>query len=311
MTERLRHSEPGYLRALQMCSQELFVFVEGKTDRHFYAALCEGICAANTFHVRSVEELPGATGGKHRLLDFHQYLTDQAALISVLAGKTTRALFFADKDVDDLRACAKVCEHLVYTEHYQFENYLFREVDLASVAALASSLDRQSCRNAIGPNDEEWRRACAESWREWLVVCLAAALSGARCAANYSVHSRVHKPSGELDVILFGQQLKLIQDALGWEQIAIETLEKSARSHVHQRLSAGQHDSIFPGRWYVPFLVKTIEAAAGERAFVRGSIEARLMVAAEGALRFDAVWAAPLRARIATILAKPSAEHAA
>ena len=39
--KRLRHTEQGFIRYMQMSGRGLFVFVEGtKADRYFYARIC-------------------------------------------------------------------------------------------------------------------------------------------------------------------------------------------------------------------------------------------------------------------------------
>src|SRR5438477_11201049 len=101
---RLRHSNAAFVRGMQMSGATLFVLVEGKTDRFFYATLTEAVCSVSgtTYQICSAQELPAGTGGKEALLSFFQYLRSRGLLVDSFKVKKTAAIFFLDKDIDDI-----------------------------------------------------------------------------------------------------------------------------------------------------------------------------------------------------------------
>ncbi len=79
---RLRHSENGYIRLIEMSNTQLFAFVEGKDDRYFVGKICEVACAAYgiKYQIVIAEEIPEGTPGKQGLLNFFGMLKSQNKL---------------------------------------------------------------------------------------------------------------------------------------------------------------------------------------------------------------------------------------
>src|SRR5258708_1966077 len=142
---RLIHSRRGFRRYMQISRKQLFAFVGGKnSDRYFYGRLCSAVC--NPLNVGYEEvvasRLPkGGSGGKMVLVGFFKYLRRTRYLRTELQGKRTTAVFFLDKDIDDLLGRLLRSDHCIYTEHYHVENYFLKEADIANAVAAAGSLE--------------------------------------------------------------------------------------------------------------------------------------------------------------------------
>ena len=122
-------SEKAFLRALQISSDQLTILIEGRSDTFFYDHLCSPIFENSHVRarIRRSRELPGGAQGKAALLKLYDYLRSRAKLFHEFKGKKIAVLFFLDKDVDDYARRNKRSEHVVYTEYYDHEAYLFRE----------------------------------------------------------------------------------------------------------------------------------------------------------------------------------------
>jgi hypothetical protein len=179
---RLKHYPKAYLKSLQMSRIDVFVFVEGKSDRYFYDRICETATAGTglSHEVRTADELDLPSKGKAALLQFFCYLRRRRLLAHDFKGKKLCTVFFADKDVDDFLKRVKRSSHLVYTKYYHFENYLMRYTDLADVSAATASLDVNSMRNTLG-DQERWRRRAADEWKDWVKLCITTIAADARC----------------------------------------------------------------------------------------------------------------------------------
>src|SRR5438445_2421225 len=155
---RLFHSWAGFARGMQISRTQLFVFIEGQdNDPYFYSKICESVCvpAGVSYEHRVARELPGGAGGKGALLIFFQYLRRKRLLLSDFKGKRTAAVFFLDKDIDDVLRTRVRSPHVVYTEYYDVENHLFAAADLAEAAAAAASFDKLAIAAALR-NEAEW-----------------------------------------------------------------------------------------------------------------------------------------------------------
>ena len=158
---------------MQMSTFSLFVFVEGLTDRYIYSQIADSECRnlGTNFSLVTAEELLGSGGGKAVLLSFFDYLKSRASLVDVFQSKTTASIFFLDKDVDDFLRRKRRSDHVVYTETYDIESYLFIHGDLCQATAASAPLDIGSVRTGIGDYNK-WRYRAAVTWKNWVTLCL-------------------------------------------------------------------------------------------------------------------------------------------
>ena len=122
---------------MQLSTNNLFVFVEGWSDRYFYDTLAESRCTpvGLSHRVSTAQEISTRSVGKSGLLEFFEYLRRRGRLLSELQGKKTAIMFCFDKDVDDFRRVTKRSLHVFYTEHYDIENHLCIHGNILSAAA--------------------------------------------------------------------------------------------------------------------------------------------------------------------------------
>src|SRR5947209_4396973 len=167
---RLTHTtKAAFRRYMQISRAKVFIFVEGKTDKYFYNKICESVLgkAGIEYEICLAQELPQLTGGKSSLLKFFKYLKRVSSLLDDFKGEKTAGFFYLDKGIDDILKACNNSEHIVYTEHYSFENYLFQHGDLVEATAAAASLDLASVRRVLDTDKTSWRRRAAENWKDW------------------------------------------------------------------------------------------------------------------------------------------------
>ena len=91
---RIRFSDRGYRRRMQISQACLFVFVESRFDRYIYSRFVDYECSQKgiRYKVATAEELPQAAGGKQRLLKFFTFLRRSKSLIDDFHGKKTASI---------------------------------------------------------------------------------------------------------------------------------------------------------------------------------------------------------------------------
>jgi len=308
---RLRHSAGGFLRSLQISRTGLFVCVEGPTDRFVYDRVTAARCtpASVSYGILLAQELPLATGGKQSLLHFFCYLRRKKRLISDLRGKRTAVLFFADKDIDDVLRSRKRSSHLVYTEHYDLEGYLFSHGDLVAAAAVVSGLDEGSLRGVLHPQ-RDWISRAAASWSEWVVLCVVAARARASCGVTYSRPSAIHlAPYDAPDATLTATALAQLQASIAIAPPELQKLLTRTRRWVSSVFRNGEEGRLFKGKWYPKFLVADIKKIAGSRSLNQTGIETRLLDALKLTIDVRGAWTVrydrAIRAAITALSAPP------
>jgi len=280
---------------MQMSRTQVFAFVEGKKiDPYFYGKVCASVCqsAGVSHEICRARELPEGAGGKQALIGFFEYLRRESALITNFKGKNTKAIFFLDKDVDDLLGKQLSSEHVVYTEYYDVENYLFIEGDIGEAAAASASMDSQLVLAGLG-DYEDWRCRVAECWKKWVKLCLFVAQKNIRCECNYGVTSRINAPLHEPVVqALYAQRLTMLKSESGLSSEQFEKTFGEVSRLVDDLYARGEHDRIFKGKWYVILLEAEIKTIAGSRPInSKGGLANRLPGAIVLTLNFDNPWA--------------------
>ncbi len=292
---RLRHSPSGYLRTMQISRTQVFAFVEGKkNDPFFYGKVCASVCqsVSVSYEICKAQELPGGAGGKQALIGFFEDLKQKSALTDSFKGKNTIAIFFLDKDVDDFLGKQLHSEHIVYTEYYDVENYLFIEGDIGEAAAASASMDTQLVLAGFG-DYEDWHRRVAECWKAWVKLCMFAVQRNIRCECNYGVTSRINSPlHGPVDSAAYTQRLTTLENESGLSSEQFEKVFEEVSRLVDDLYARGEHDRIFKGKWYTTFLEIEIKAIAGNRPInSKGGLANRLPNAIALTLDFGNPWA--------------------
>ncbi len=302
---RLLHSYAGHLRSMQMSSTALFVFVEGKqSDPYFYARICETTSTLTLqYEICQAQQLPGGAGGKQALLCFFDFLRKRKALITSLGGQDTTCIFFLDKDVDDLQHKMKRSKHVVYTEHYDVQNYIFMHGNLLIGAASAASIDPARLHGQL--NDAPaWCLRAAMRWREWISLCLRILEDGISCEANYGVASRVQtRPSGPTDATLYASMTGNLARRCGLPVAVFRQRLATTSKKVDRYLSKGEYHRIFKGKWFAPILADQIDAIMAGQPYDSNGLAGRLPSSVAATLDFREAWADHFRNGIRNVIA--------
>jgi hypothetical protein len=311
MTARIVHSLRGYLRYMQMSQAVVFAFVEGKkNDPYFYGQICAVVCNKRqiAYQICKANEIPSRAGGKKVLLEFYDFLRKQKALRTNLGGKDTIAVFFSDKDIDDILRQCRRSRHVIYTRYYDVENEIFLNGNLSQGCAAAASLD-PACLAPLLSGSHSWCKRAAERWREWVVLCIIATLKGIRQQCNYGnygVLSMMQNPAnGMIDATKLAQRKAHMERKSGMAPTEFAALYASVTKRVRRLYSSGQQDKVFKGKWYPILLDEDIKRLIGRSVYNRQGFSARVTSAVAATLRFPDTWALYYTNRLADVVDNP------
>jgi hypothetical protein len=292
---------------MQMSGIAVWAFVEGPNDRAFYSQLC----AANQ-HLRAVPhrislilEIPRRrANGKRALICLYRYLRRRRALLSDFTGKKTLAIFFLDKDADELSRSLCRSPHVIYTEHYTVENYIIRHSNLLVALSSCASLDLESVRHRLGTNAVQWAERAAINWLEWIVFCVLVKKLSIRGIANFGAnrslfHSGPYQP---VDAALKGPLLNAAQARSSMTLPEFTVAYARARRSVARLQTQGRLDKVFNGKWYLYFLEADAEAAAAGRAYNPSGLRGRLIASLLSTMDFAAPWSHQLQNTIGRLV---------
>lgn len=263
---KLSHtSAKAYLRSMQISHFRLWVFVEGELDKRVYDKILDNHGSLG-YIVQMAHEVDFfSRTGKTALEELHSWFQQNQVLASSYEGKQTVVLFILDKDVDDIRNRSVRCQHVVYTEHYNLENYLFRHGDLCSVLATLCSLDPTLVRKRIGTDPVEWCRRAAAHWQPWVEYCLlAATLQQVQPPTTYGSHTSLMH-DGAYSPLKSNEQKRLLNELrtrAGLTSQQFDLVVQTAQELVRTAYEQCQHDRFFNGKWYAKFLIEDVRALA-------------------------------------------------
>ena len=284
---------------MQMSQRTLFVFVESPNiDRYFYSIIVDSVCQREgiTYEVVAAKELSGGDGGKQILLSFFDYPKSRSSLIDRFRDKTTLSAFFLDKDVDDYQRTKRRSAHIMYTETYEVENYLFMYGDLCQAVGASASLDIASVHTHIG-DYTEWRRQAASNWKDWVKLCLFSTARKVASSCNYGQYmSPINQGCyGALLTNECDHKLATIQSQSGMPPDRFKRSFKRLSCQVDRLYETDRYDIVFKGRWYIPFLLEDMSRIAGSKRYNRTGIKERLLSCLASSLNFSDAWAEVFR----------------
>jgi len=289
-----------------MSHTSVFAFIEGKSiDPYFYGKLTDAVPDFNGFsrdivRATSLQE----SGGKGVLTDFYQFLLARNSLMMCFQGKITLALFFLDKDIDDVLNRRLFSEHVIYTEYYSVENYLFREGRLSEAIAAACSFEPERTQQAIG-SQAIWLKSKASFWKDWLIYCVLSQKLGIVGQGNFSRNeSPLNRPIDTLPdtETLALHESKLISDS-GLSDLLFQRKLAGTTRYVNSLYSRDLFDRIYKGRWYLPFVVKEAKRIADGKPYRASGVGERVLSVLCTTLNFSDDWATNLREAVARVLA--------
>ncbi len=301
--KRPTHSQAGFLRKMQMSNNRFWILVEGSLDRSFYSQICSNNKAVKgvAYTIALAQEVSGYNGnGKQHLLNLYRYIRQRKKLVSFLENKKTVILFILDKDVDNFEKTKAKSLHVLYTEYYSVENYLFRFGNLCSALASSAHLDIRSVTERIGFDPFIWTKKAAKNWKEWVQFCLLAKKLRINDIRNYGLKSSpIH--SGPYDTYNLSKLKALYRKAKKSSSVKssrFDNISKQVNRYVDRLYLTGKHDLIFKGNWYGKFLVEDAKKAAGSRRYLRRNLEDRILTCLLTTMDFCDSWAAPFHGRL-------------
>jgi len=285
---KLQHSISATKRTLQMSDYQLFVFVEGTSDKYFYGEICNVVCN-NTlkYHVYEAEKAPFCKdeirnkklSGKSGVLALFTCFNENSLLTVEFKGRKKVAVFFLDKDVDDLLDKKIDSGHLIYTKHYDVENHIFMEGNVIKGAASATDMTAQEVHEKI-LNPHDWTFQVAKKWGIYVKLCFFAVKTETtirECQYGREILPPTFNSTCESDFLTN-------QDYLECSAL----LDKLYDQH--------EHNLVFKGKWYAGLLDRELTNKAGKHEKILSCIQTTL--------DFKATWAEHFKQPLRKLLAK-------
>lgn len=259
---RLTHSKGGFVRSLQMSSASVFAFVEGRLDRAFFDRLFGQVCVPRGLRhqVIAMKELPGAAGGKSMLLSTFQAFRRQGLLMSVAFGKRMACIFLADKDADDYSRRKLRSPHLIYSPSYDLEGHLFTCGNLQRALADSCGITLQQAQYLI-PNPETWLANAAETWKDWISLCLISQHWRVNCGCTFDRVSAINvDPFAPPNALQLENFKSALTAELNVTRDRFEQTYSITYRRVEASLNAGNPMKYFKGKWLSHLMQKFLEA---------------------------------------------------
>lgn len=285
-------SDKAFFRSLQMSRTNLFIFIEGKTDRYLYSKICEShfLNSKETYEIRLAAELPGNQGGKKRLIKYFKYLNRSKDLVNNSFSKKTICLFLVDKDVDDILNKIIVSDHLHYTKYYSIENYFFLYGNIIESIAAATSLEHKKLMKHFNIDNSMWCKNAAVNWKEWVKFCVFSRYRNVNCICNYSVPSKLQNPYEEVENTKYNDHLNEIRKKSKLTNIGFKRVFNKISNLVDELYDTDQHNKIFNGKWFVDFLIADVKSLAGNKPYITSSLNDRILVSLQVSLNVNQSW---------------------
>lgn len=257
---RLIHSEAALIRSFQISGCNFFAFVEGGLDRPFYERLVIRVCgnSAIKYQITSSKELPGETGGKERLLKFFKELRKRNMLTSSKFGKKLVAVFFLDKDVDDLVKMKIRSKHVIYTDAYDLEGQLFSCGDLHRAVADACGMTTQQVSSLLGAQNT-WVVTQVSNWIDWTVLCVLGQVTNTNRGCTFNRVSDINPNLIEtvnLEKLITCKAA--LAKALSLSSTDFEILYSKYKKRVENSIQHQESLRFFKGKWLKSILEKYI-----------------------------------------------------
>jgi hypothetical protein len=289
-----QHPCEAFLRLLQMSRIQLFVFVEGDDDPFFYANLCQTALLGTgiSYKIYKSKGIRSTYSGKEALIDLFNHLNNTQSLLNVVNEKKTCALFFLDKDVDDLCDRQIISEHIVYTYYYEVENHIVEHGNLNKGCSAAASIDPQEIDCHI-EDQAAWLREAAARWKDWVKLCVFSSIKEIRSFINYGHRrSQINAPlTEEIDTKKYEEVLSLLRDKSGLCETEFMNEFEQISNIVEDIYEKGEPGKIFKGKWYAHFLATLIRQVAAIEHGDVDAIEKHIVKSIASTLDFDAPWA--------------------
>lgn len=264
---RLVHDFQSSLRSYQMSASDFFCFVEGTdADAYIYSEISNPLFLtsghSHEFFPANSLTSDGKCGGKQILLNFFKYLKIEKCLSTTWKGKKTTFIFFLDKDIDDIDSSIIKSKHLIYTEYYDIQNYLFRFGNLIQASAAASSIPAVKVSASIG-DVNVWLDTCIYHWKEWIAFCMHLKYHSINIKGYGRVSDINSTPYGPIDFAKFQTFKRLAIRKSGLKKSTYCYTFKQFEKKINTLIGLGKGDKVFKGKWYINWILDHLKASHG------------------------------------------------
>lgn len=302
---RLIHSSSGHIRSMQISNTQLFIFVEGKqSDPYFFAKVCKASLPDSIeFEILTAQQISGGAGGKEALISYFRCLRQRSALISSFEGKKTACIFILDKDIDDIKRKQLRSTHVIYTQHYDVQNYIFEHGDLVTGVAAAASIDPRKLHGVLG-NSSEWCRRVSHLWRDWIALCFRLIEDGIRGEANYGAPSRIQtRNCGMTDTLAHESLVRTLAQRTNISFDEMMRKVELSKKKIDRYFKKGQHHRIFKGKWFSLILADEVERIMTGQPHDCNGLAGRLPSTIAATLNFNGHWIEYFKHRLCDVAA--------
>lgn len=307
---RLVHSDVGFWRSLQISDAQFFAFVEGGLDRPFVDRVAgHALSGSNVVHrVVASKELPGGTGGKVSLLSLFKEMRRMRRLDCVSFGKRMVSLFFADKDVDDVRNSRLKSPHVVYTSTYDLEGHLFDCGDLTRAIADACGVTFDQAAAALG-SQKHWVAERVANWKEWMILCIISQTRQINCGCTFARPSDINADFFQpTDIVALNIYKAKLQVVLGLSSGDFDRVYSAIESKVNRSIAAREPLRFFKGKWLKALLERHLSTNLLAPDVIKNGIGDRVAstLVAQVGVTAGCACCAPFQTAIAQLTAKLS-----
>ncbi|MFD1155328.1 hypothetical protein ACFQ2U_13005 [Undibacterium aquatile] len=255
---------------MQISRNKLFAYCEGKNiDPFFYGQLLNKACKNESIEyvVNRANQIDSKTGGKEALKKLFYALKRKKSLKSKFKGKEFNILFFMDKDADCVLKKRIRSDHVIYTELYSVENYIYKYGKLRRAIAISACLDEPIVSTHFSCS-KTWVEQKALLWKEWITLCLFSQIYSVNSGCTYGRISIINdsdtcKLLCNTNRNLYNEQVTRIKNEFlrktNLQPFEFELKFKRVEMLVEKKIKEKILFSLFKGKWCANILESEVK----------------------------------------------------
>ncbi|MFF5334145.1 hypothetical protein [Streptomyces sp. NPDC013181] len=295
---------------MQISQDSLFVIVEGKDlDARFYDRVCDSsaVIGVSGYQIWLSEQLEDdstgvAASGKKAVLAHFEYFKSVGKLtVHSSIGKHSIA-FMVDRDNDDMSGGKKRSPHVIYTDMFDVEAEVFVHGSDEEALAVIFSLDKASA-GQLARDLSGWVADLANTWKEWITLCVVAKAAGAGCDVGFGRESWVNNPKyGTAEAVKLAAAEKKVATSARRNPSEYNSISARVRKRINSCYTKGNAHRLVKGKWLAPYLVHRVKLHFGEAPVGYRGAEEYVARAYLATCDFREKWATHYRNRLESLL---------
>lgn len=254
---RLVHSHKGLIRATQISKSQLIIYTEGGLDRPFCEKLIKYAFPDTpwAFTVIAAKELSNETGGKPELIKLFKTLRAKKKLNFTFQEKKQVALFFADKDIDDILGKKFRSKNFIYTKTYDIEGQLLGSGDLVDAISSSCQVTTDQARSWIGAQ-KAWIDGICTKWSDWTALYIICQVHSINVGCGYSRPSTINGENAlqETDIEKLNEFLIKISEKMNLPLDEVNVIFNQYKKKIADTIKSGNGLRLFKGKWLAKIL---------------------------------------------------------